>query len=114
MEALLIEPTDVLFFRDAIPMSAGQGRGAGARIPFPSTLHEAFRASLLLSIGKQADAKRVPGRPTNAARKGNWNESGATTDRFVASRDFRSLQCVGPFPWNEQNRNGLLLPVPLD
>jgi hypothetical protein len=49
MKPLLIEPTDVLFFRDAIPMSAGQGKGTGARVPFPSTLHEALRASLLLA-----------------------------------------------------------------
>jgi len=112
MEPLLIEPTDVLFFRDAIPMSAGQGKGAGARMPFPSTLHEAFRASLLLSIGKQVNGKRIPGRPTGAARKGNWCSNGVTSDRFIASTDFRSLQCVGPFPWNKQK--GLLLPVPLD
>jgi CRISPR-associated protein Cmr3 len=112
MKPLLIEPTDVLFFRDAIPMSAGQGKGAGARMPFPSTLHEAFRASLLLSMGKQTDGKKIPGRPTGAARKGHWRSNGVTTDRFVASTDFRSLQCVGPFPWSKET--GLLLPVPSD
>ena len=33
MNPILVEPSDTFFFRDSIPMSAGQGRGAGARLP---------------------------------------------------------------------------------
>ncbi|MCX8090869.1 MAG: hypothetical protein N3I86_08045, partial [Verrucomicrobiae bacterium] len=73
MNTVLIEPTDVLFFRDAIPMSAGQGKGAGCRMPFPSTLHEAFRASLLRARGETGLKKEIPGRPRAADRKGNWH-----------------------------------------
>jgi CRISPR type III-B/RAMP module-associated protein Cmr3 len=104
MTPLLIEPTDVLFFRDAIPMAAGAGHGHGARLPFPSTLHEAFRASLLLASGRTVD------RYTRTGREG----------RQVATFDFQSLRTAGPFPWQEfdaphsKNPRGLLLPVPLD
>lgn len=58
MNPILLEPTDFLFFRDAVPMSASQGKGAGCRMPFPSTLHEAFRASLLRANGATATGKR--------------------------------------------------------
>src|SRR6516162_6757120 len=112
MNPLLIEPTDVLFFRDAIPMSAGQGSGSGARMPLPSTFHEAIRASLLLANGVKSCGKNVPGRPTKSARTGDWRQGNESTDRFIATKAFRSLQCVGPFPWDENK--GLLLPVPLD
>ena len=101
MTTVLLEPTDVLFFRDAVPMSAGQGRGAGARLPFPSTVHEALRASLLLSRG-------VEGLPKTTT----WTQRNGKGERFIATRDFQSLRTVGPFPWTETRR--LLLPVPLD
>jgi CRISPR type III-B/RAMP module-associated protein Cmr3 len=131
MKTLLIEPTDVLFFRDAVPMSAGQGKGAGARMPFPSTLHEAFRSSLLLAQNEASPAKGIPGRPRGAPRKGNWHGQSHETDVFIASKAFAALRTLGPFPflaerftWRE-NKNGqptglevtydgLLLPVPLD
>jgi CRISPR type III-B/RAMP module-associated protein Cmr3 len=109
---VLIEPTDVLFFRDAVPMSAGQGTGAGCRVPFPSTIHEAFRASLLRANNGLVHSKREEGRPSQAARKGNWHGDGHDGKTFIASRAFRSLQSVGPFPW--RTAKGLLLPVPRD
>ena len=118
--ALLIEASDVLFSRDAIPMSAGQGKGAGARLPFPSTLHEAFRASLLLARGERPSGKSVPGRPRKAIRKGNWHETNRATDINIATKSFRSLQTVGPLPFLTEARSkssaplGLYLPVPLD
>jgi len=112
MNTILIEPTDVLFFRDAIPMSAGQGKGAGCRLPFPSTLHEAFRASLLRARGETGLKKEIAGRPRGAARKGNWHETSHETDVMIASKAFRSLRTIGPLPWLPDK--GLLLPVPLD
>lgn len=112
MNPLLIEPTDVLFFRDAVPMSAGQGKGAGCRLPFPSTLHEAFRANLLRLSGETTGAKQVEGRPRGAARKGNWHTSGHDGKTFIATRAFRSLRTVGPLPW--MANRGLLLAIPAD
>jgi CRISPR-associated protein Cmr3 len=112
MKPILLEPTDVLFFRDAVPMSAGQGAGAGCRLPFPTTLHEALRSSLLLANGKLPHGKEIPGRPRGAARKGNWHAESFDTDIHVASKAYRSLQTAGPFPWTA--RTGILFPVPLD
>lgn len=112
MNTVLIEPTDVLFFRDAVPMSAGQGKGAGCRLPFPSTLHEAFRASLLRARGETGFRKEIPGRPRAAERSGNWHATSHATDVYIASKAFRSLRTVGPLPWTQAM--GSLLPVPLD
>lgn len=119
MKTLLIEPTDVLFLRDAVPISAGQGKGAGCRLPFPSTLHEAFRASLLAQNGDTVSVKNLVGRPRNATRSGPWKTDGGQ-GVSIASKTFQSLRTVGPFPWRERDGNspdephGLLLPVPLD
>lgn len=111
MNPLLIEPTDVLFFRDSIPMSAGQGRGAGCRLPLPSTLHEALRASLLLANAPATGGKRAVGRPHGAPRSGLWKaEHGASA--YIGTKAYQSLCTAGPFPWHEQHR--LLLPTPLD
>ena len=101
-------------------MFAGQGNGAGARLPFPSTLHEAFRASLLLARGERPIGKSVPGRPRAADRKGNWHVKSHTTDINIATKSFRSLQTVGPLPFLTEATSkssaipGLYLPVPLD
>ncbi|HPY31642.1 MAG TPA: type III-B CRISPR module-associated Cmr3 family protein [Verrucomicrobiota bacterium] len=111
MNPLLIEPTDVLFFRDAVPMSAGQGKGAGCRLPFPSTLHEAFRGSLLRATGGMVGCKQIEGRPRAANRTGNWHVDGHDGRTFIATKAYRSLRTIGPLPY----QNGqLLLPVPND
>jgi len=112
MNTVFIEPTDVLFFRDAVPMSAGQGKGAGCRLPFPSTLHEAFRASLLRASGEVPSGKQVQGRPRSANRKRDWHASGHDGVTLIGTRAFRSLRTIGPLPWRKDT--GLLLPVPLD
>jgi len=117
MHPILIEPADTLFFRDSIPMSAGQGRGAGARLPLPSTLHEAFRASLLEKHGR-AD-KSAAFRPSDAPRKGGWLGQ-AKSVVSKGSKDFQSLQIIGPFPWLAPDQrhpevpSGLYFPLPLD
>ena len=101
---VLIEPTDVLFFRDSVPMAAGQGQGHGCRLPWPSTLHEAFRSTLLLADGDLQPSKSRTGRD----------------GKPVASFAYQSLRTLGPLPWLERNDQkpeaptGLFLPVPLD
>ncbi len=112
MKTILIEPTDLLFFRDAVPMTAGQGQGAGCRLPFPSTLHEAFRGSLLRSRGELVTAKALRGRPRNAPRQGQWHPSSSDEEVRIASKAFASLRTIGPFPWLPDA--GILLPVPGD
>ena len=106
----LIEPTDVLFFRDGIPMSAGQGRGSGSRLPFPSTLHEALRASLIAKHGRSD--KEAAFRPKDAPRQGGWLGKGKSISSHGGSKDYQSLRLTGPLPWHTEH--GLLLPVPLD
>ncbi len=116
MNPLLIEPTDVLFFRDAVPMSAGQGKGAGCRLPFPSTLHEAFRASLLRVSGETATEKTANGardltvRSPREIRRGN--SAPITAQRLqhgrgqIASKAFQSLRTVGPLPFLAPDHDG--------
>ena len=96
MPAYLIEPTDVLFFRDGIPMSAGMGKGHGCRLPFPSTLHEGFRASLLKHTSQEVATKGVRVRD----------------HKLIATKAFSSMRSAGPLPWHQDH--GVLLPVPLD
>ena len=116
MKPLLLEPTDVLFFRDAVPMSAGQGKGAGCRMPFPSTIHEAFRSSLLLVSDRGTGGKTEEGRPRHAPKRGSWHDRAWPEEdrRRIATRAFRSFRTVGPLPFLESARLGLLLPMPLD
>ena len=109
MPAYLIEPTDVLFFRDGIPMSAGQGRGSGCRLPFPSTLHEALRASLFAKHGRKDEESAF--RPKDAPRQGGWLGKGKSVTT-TGSKEYQSLGVTGPLPWHKDH--GLLLPVPLD
>ncbi len=126
---ILIEPSDVLFFRDSIPMAAGQGHGHGCRLPWPSTLHEAFRGTLLLAEGGLRPAKAATGRHLGSRSKrelGRGVSSPVSSFRdargqtHVASTAYQSLRTLGPFPWmvrNEQKPDsptGLFLPVPLD
>lgn len=112
MNAVLIEPQDTLFFRGGIPMSAGQGRGAGCRLPLPNTLHEAVRAALLQHSGIRIDG-RHQGRSKNSERQGKWQSATSPSDeRLVSSMAFQSLQTEGPLPFRDEY--GVLWPMPLD
>lgn len=116
MNPVLIEPSDTFFFRDSIPMSAGQGRGAGARLPLPSTLHEALRASLFEKFGRTDE--RAAFRPTDAPRSGRWDKNQSVASS--GSKDYQSLQLVGPLPYLLPEPTmpdapaGLFFPLPLD
>jgi len=109
---LLIEPTDILFFRDAIPMSAGQGQGGGVRLPLPSTMHGAFRASLHLDSGTSVTGRNQQGRPKDAPRGEHVDFSQYQQQKTIASARYQSLQLQGPLPWHKDY--GLLFPIPLD
>jgi len=129
MNSILLEPTDVLFFRDSIPMAAGQGRGHGCRLPWPSTLHEAFRSTLLLADGDLRSSKAEQGRDLRV-RSGRERQRGLAAPvsenrrqrgpTSVANTAYQSLRTMGPLPWLEpdarkpDDSGGLFLPVPLD
>lgn len=89
MPEYLLEPVDLLFFRDARPMAPGQGSGHGCRAPLPNTLHEALRAALLDLWGH---------RPApDAHSRNNFTKRLSSTPTQVANGAFQSLQIRGPF-----------------
>lgn len=95
MNTLLLQPTDVLFFRDGRPMG-GASAGHGAAWPLPTVTDAALHAALHRSSipGHGHDQRRGPDR--------------LSTD----SRKFGSLVTAGPFPVSPQNT--WLFPRPLD
>ena len=122
MPEYLLDPFDLLFFRDARPMAAGQGAGHGCRLPLPNTLHEALRAALL---------DRSDHQPAGQAHSRNhFTKRAASTPVPVASSAFQSLQTRGPFLYGCRERRpdddewskvperhkqpALRLPLPLD
>jgi CRISPR-associated protein Cmr3 len=82
MKPILLDPTDVLFFRDGRPMS-GSLAGHGAAWPMPHVISHAFHAAL-----HRADLAGV-----HAHRRGR---SGSYSD--TRDRKFGSLTTAGPFP----------------
>jgi CRISPR type III-B/RAMP module-associated protein Cmr3 len=65
-------------------------------MPFPSTLHEAMRASLLKHADKEEHDKSLKGR----------------RGRLISTHAFNSLRVAGPFAWSREHK--ALLTVPLD
>lgn len=85
MNTILLEPTDVLFFRDGRPME-GSLAGHGAGWPLPNVISAAFHAALHRSgLGDQAHAHRRGAR-------------GQYVDGAPRDRKFGSLATAGPFP----------------
>lgn len=85
MNTILLQPTDVLFFRDGRPMS-GSLAGHGAAWPLPNVVNAAFHAALHRSgFAKEAHSHRRGARGTYA--------QDAQRDR-----KFGSLVTAGPFP----------------
>ena len=87
MNIILLQPTDVLFFRDGRPMG-GASAGHGAAWPLPSVINHAFHAALHRAgdVFKDAHSHR-------RGRSGIYPD--ATEHR---DRRFGSLVTAGPFP----------------
>ena len=85
MNTLLLQPTDVLFFRDGRPMT-GSLAGHGAAWPLPNVINAAFYAALHRS-GFAKDA--------HSHRRGVRGVYAADAQR---DRKFGSLVTAGPFP----------------
>ena len=89
MNTLLLEPTDVLFFRDGRPMG-GASSGHGAAWPLPHVINHAFHAALHRA-DFQGIHRHVPGR---SSIKRDYSEE----NRADHGRLFGSLTTAGPFP----------------
>lgn len=105
-----ITPNDVLFFRDARPMT-GSSSGRGARWPEPNILFHAFHAALHRS-------GITPGHKHRVGKNGKYDDNNRT-------KVFGALQTAGPFPvqgdmWffprpqDAQPNNGRLVPLTRD
>jgi hypothetical protein len=85
MNTILLQPSDVLFFRDGRPMS-GSLAGHGAAWPLPNVMNAAFHAALHRSgFGVEAHSHRRGSR-------------GVYAGDAVRDRKFGSLKTAGPFP----------------
>ena len=84
MNTILLQPTDVLFFRDGRPMG-GASAGHGAAWPLPSVINHAFHAAL-----HRAGDVIKEAHPHRRGRSGVYEES--------RDRRFGSLVTAGPFP----------------
>ena len=84
MNTILLQPTDVLFFRDGRPMG-GASAGHGAAWPLPSVINHAFHAAL-----HRAGAVFKEAHPHRRGRSGIYEEA--------RDRRFGSLVTAGPFP----------------
>lgn len=88
MNTILLEPTDVLFFRDGRPMS-GSLSGHGAAWPLPNVVNHAFHAAL-----HRADFDGV--HEHRRGRSGSYEET--------RDRKFGSLATAGPFPVSREGQ----------
>jgi CRISPR-associated protein Cmr3 len=99
MNTILLQPTDVLFFRDGRPMT-GALAGHGAAWPMPNVVNAAFHAALHRSgFGKM----------THSHRRGS---RGRYEEEAQRDRKFGSLITVGPFPVKDEKT--WFFPRPLD
>lgn len=98
---LMITPRDLLFFRDAKPMAAGEGYGNGCNMPTPNILHSAIRTALLRQCGALPDRKTVS---THSMDRGK--------NRKIGTDKFGSLQVKNLFPYHE--KHGTLFQIPND
>lgn len=102
---LLLQPTDVLFFKDGRPME-GSSAGHGAAWPLPnvldSALHHALRRAEFTDITPHAHTVKRSGKELSK-------------DRELHGRKFGSLKSVGPFPVYSHNGSDVwYFPRPVD
>lgn len=88
MNTILLDPTDILFFRDGRPMN-GSLSGHGAAWPLPTVVNYAFHAALHRS--NLLSHQHVPGKSSLARDYSEQN-------RQNNGRRFGSLTTAGPFP----------------
>ena len=116
MKSFILQPRDLLFFRDARPMS-GSSEGAGATWPLPSVLHSA-----LLSAFHERwpdGTEWESGHKHFAPREQTKFDKGVNT-----TMRFGGLHTIGPFPRLHGNGrktasenalpSGIYLPTPAD
>lgn len=89
MNTILLNPTDVLFFRDGRPMG-GSLSGHGAAWPLPHVISTAYHAALHRAQ-LEGVHKHVPGRSSQTR---DYSEE----NRQKRGRFFGSLVTAGPFP----------------
>jgi len=104
MNTILLQPTDVLFFRDGRPMT-GALAGHGAAWPMPTVISTAFHAAL-----HQAELDKATGQMIHHHRRGRSGNYGTERDR-----KFGCLQTAGPFPVQfEEDKSTWFFPRPAD
>ena len=89
MNTILLNPSDVLFFRDGRPMG-GASSGQGSAWPLPTVINHAFHAALHRAEFETVH-KHVPGRSSSQR---DYSEA----NRESNGRLFGSLTTAGPFP----------------
>lgn len=95
MNTILLQPTDVLFFRDGRPMG-GASSGHGSAWPAPTIINHAFHAALHRANFAGVH-KHAPGRSSQARDFSDKN-------REHNGRIFGSLATVGPFPVSPEEK----------
>jgi len=89
MNTILLQPTDILFFRDGRPMG-GASSGHGSAWPLPTVISHSFHAALHRA-SFQGIHKHAPGRSSQTRDYSDQNRS-------AHGRFFGSLTTAGPFP----------------
>jgi len=97
LHQILLQPTDVLFFRDGRPME-GSLAGHTAAWPLPNIINHAFHAALHRAGLANVHSHR-------RGRSGNYSE-----DPNHRDRKFGCLLTAGPFPVRVPNKNGKTTP----
>jgi hypothetical protein len=99
LHQILLQPTDVLFFRDGRPMD-GSLAGHTAAWPLPDVISHALHAALHRAGFSNVHAHR-------RGRSGNYSNNPNHRDR-----NFGCLLTAGPFPVQVADKNGMPIPQP--
>ena len=89
MNTILLQPTDVLFFRDGRPMT-GSLAGHGAAWPLPNVINSAFHAAL--------HRAKLDGDGSHRLHTHRRGARGVYAEDAQRDRKFGSLVTAGPFP----------------